>query len=283
MGKGKRPMLTANQKRFCEEYILDRNAVQAYFRAFGRKARTGKRRSYKGASEAARALLENPGIRAEISAGLKALGRQCKTDAVRWWREVAFIAYADPDDLYEPDDANGGLPVPRPWRELSAAARRTVAAVRVKRRRLKAEDGEVYEIEELEYRTHPKLEALDKLAKHFGYYKELPPLEAVLGFLPSAVQAVIRQELARAVRAGGGEGLPGGDRSQPAPAAPQPEAGGPALGPVVPVPGAEPGAGPVAGELPGGPVPPAGPAVLPPGGEEPDLGGQDLDALFGEP
>lgn len=49
----------------------------------------------------------------------------------------------------------------------------------------------------------------------------------------------------------------------------------------VPVTGVEPR--PVAGERSGGQPPPAGDVVLPPGGEELHLGGEDLDALFDPP
>lgn len=187
-----RPKLTANQKRFVAEYAIDRNAVQAYFRAFGRATAKGKRRSYKGAAESARVLLENPGIQSELRAAEREHRRRCRVDADRINRELAAIAFADPDDCYEPDEQNHGLPSPRPWRDVPPAARKAIASVKVKRRRLKTEDDETWEIEELEYRHHDKGAALDKLCRRLGLYRDLPPLETILAALPPELAGQVR-------------------------------------------------------------------------------------------
>lgn len=213
-----RPKLTEKQKRFVAEYAADPNAVQAYFRAFGRVTSRGVRRSYHGASRAAQRLLKNDSIKAEVTAAVRAHARACGVTARRTIREIALLAYADPDDLYEPDPATG-LPVPRPWRDIPPHARRTIAAVKVKRRRRTVAEEE-WEYEELEFKTHSKDAALDKLCRRLNLYRDIPPLEVILGALNPELAAAVRAELAAAVRGGGGEGDAGvgvGGRLPPRP------------------------------------------------------------------
>ena len=155
------PALTERQLRFCEEYASDPNASKAYRRAFGNC-------SYNTARTEGPKLLANPAIRAEIAAARAEYRRRVRVDATRVLRWLAEIASADPDDLYEPDDTNHGLPAPRPWRSIPPAARRTIASVKVKRRRLKGGGDEVWEVEELEYKTHSKDAAIDKLCRNLG-------------------------------------------------------------------------------------------------------------------
>jgi len=208
------PALTANQKRFVAEYAVDRIAVQAYFRAFGRNTSKGKRRAYFAAAEQARRLLEKPEIQAELEAAATVHRRHCRTDANRINRELAAIAFADPDDLYEPDPQNHGLPAPRPWRDIPPHARRAVQSVKIKRRRLVSKerdaDGkpvlEAWEVEELEYRLYPKTDALDKLCRRLGLYKDLPPLEMILAALPPELAGPVRAAIAASVLAASGAG-----------------------------------------------------------------------------
>ncbi len=161
--------LTLKQRRFVEEYATDPNAVQAYFRAFGRDTSKGSRRSYKGAQSQASILLSNPIIQAELEAAQAAWQKRVGVDKARVLAELAAIAFADPDDVYQPDPNNGGMPAPRAWRDIPPAARRAIQSVKVKRRRLANDrDETAWEVEEVEYRFHPKLDALDKLCKRLG-------------------------------------------------------------------------------------------------------------------
>lgn len=169
--------LTAKQKRFVEEYAADPNATQAYFRAFGRYTSAGKKRSYRSAQKAASRLVSDVIISAEIEAANAAHARRIRISKARVLRELAALAFADPDDLYEPDPQNGGLAMPRAWRDIPPSTRKAVQSVKVKRRKLKQlgeDDGDgpaaVWEVEELEYRLHPKLDALDKLCKRLGLF-----------------------------------------------------------------------------------------------------------------
>lgn len=189
-----RKPLTARQKRFCEEYAADPVAVQAYFRAYGRVTSRGKKRTYKGASNSAERLLEKDGIKAEIAAVQRDYQRRCRVSGVRIVKELAAVAFFDPADAFDPDP-NGGPLVARKLHEMPAAARRAMQQAKVKRRKLKGDADELYEVEEVEYKFADKLSALDKLAKRVGLYKDDDGKDA------GATGAVNLTELAGAIAA----------------------------------------------------------------------------------
>jgi phage terminase small subunit len=169
----KKPGLTLKQRRFVEEYAADPNAVQAYFRAFGRLTSKGKRRTYGGAAKSAQRLLQNDAILSELSAALDAWRKRVEVTKERVLAEVAALAFADPDDLYEPDEDNRGLPKARAWRDIPVAARKALQSVKIKRRRLVSDEDETaWEVEEVEYRHHSKPAELDKLCKRLGFYDQ---------------------------------------------------------------------------------------------------------------
>ena len=141
MARPEKPTLTLKQRRFVEEYSADGNAVQAYFRAFGRRTSKGKRRSYQGASKAADRLLQNDRIAAEIRAAQNAYASKVRVSKLRVLQEVAALAFADAGDVYEADSRNGDMPTPRPWSDIPPAARRAIQSVKLKRRRLKGGGG----------------------------------------------------------------------------------------------------------------------------------------------
>lgn len=172
MGESGRKPLTLKQRRFVEEYAAsDGNAVQAYYRAFGRYTAKGTRRTYRGAQNASSLLLSNPIIQGEIAAANDEYARRIRVSKRKALRELAAVAFSDPDDVYEPDPDNRGLPTPRPWRDVPAAARKAIRSVKVKRKRLTSDkDDTAWEVEELEYRFHSKTDALDKLCKKLGLF-----------------------------------------------------------------------------------------------------------------
>ncbi len=203
--------LTANQKRFIEEYAADRNATQAYFRAYGRTTSKGKRRTYRTAQVQSSKLLSNPIIAAEVGAAQEAYASKVRVSRLRVLQEVAALAFADAGDVYEADAENGGLPRPRPWSDVSPAARRAIQSVKLKRKRLKAgNDGTEWELEELEYKFHPKADALDKLCKRLGFYES----EGDKTGGQSGTTVELAARLAALLAAGGDdpkpEGIPGG-------------------------------------------------------------------------
>lgn len=170
-----RDKLTARQKRFVEEYAAgDGNAVQAFFRAYGRTTSAGKRRTYKAAQVESSKLLSKPIVDAEIRAAQAEYAARVRVSKLKVIREVAGVAFADPADAFDPDP-NGGPLVAKPLHEIPAATRRAIQSVKVKRRRLAGSGKEVYEVEEVEYKFASKMDALDKLCKKLGFYSDAPP------------------------------------------------------------------------------------------------------------
>jgi len=86
--------LNDKQRRFCEEYLVDLNATQAYLRA-------GYEVSEKTASTNSSRMLANAKVAAHIQALKKGRAERTGTDAdmvVQQWREIAM---ANPNDLME--------------------------------------------------------------------------------------------------------------------------------------------------------------------------------------
>lgn len=275
---GKRPKrprpLTEEQQRFVDEYVRDPNATLAYRRAYPGVG-------YATAGANGHKLLKNPQIQGEIAAARAAQQRRIRVDADRVVREIARVGFADVLDLF---DADGCL---LPLRDVPIGTRRAVASVKVRQERVKwttAGETTVTRAERVvEVKLADKLTALEKLGKHLGLFRELPPLEAVLALLPDAVRESVRRELAAALPPAGGAGGDRPDRSGGGPGGGGPDDGAAQGGPGGGVPGAGPGAGPVAAGGAGQPVPAADPPVLPPGGEVAGGGGPDAGPLFDDP
>jgi hypothetical protein len=84
--------LSDRQQAFVDEYLIDRNATQAYIRAGY---------SEKGAGQSAHTLLNNPEIQVAIRDGLEKIANATTIDAAWVMRELAKIASADPNELIE--------------------------------------------------------------------------------------------------------------------------------------------------------------------------------------
>ena len=80
-------MLTDRQERFCQEYLIDLNATQAYIRA-GYSART--------AHNCASRLMAKAGVRARIDELMAVRSRRTGVTQERVVRELARIAFVDP-------------------------------------------------------------------------------------------------------------------------------------------------------------------------------------------
>ncbi len=169
--------LTEDQRRFVREYAIDRNGTQAYRRVFGEHI--GCRVAQNGASR----LLAKAIIKSELEAAEKEHARRCSISARRVLREIASLAFADIGDAFDDDKFNADLPKPRPLTKMPAATRRAIQSVKVKRRKLKGEDDEIYEIEEIEYKLADKLSALEKLCKHLGLTSDGSAIEKLLAMI----------------------------------------------------------------------------------------------------
>ena len=164
-------MLTDRQERFCQEYLIDLNATQAYIRA-GYSART--------AHNCASRLMAKAGVRARIDELMAVRSRRTGVTQERVVRELARIAFVDPTQAIDfecavlredaeaaamsfdshPDTLVSGVPVPL---INSMDDRAALMSVRVK-------SGD--DFTEREVRLYDKVRALELLGKHLGMFTE---------------------------------------------------------------------------------------------------------------
>lgn len=257
--KSKKSDLTPEEERFVEEYLIDRNGTAAYIRAHPGTKRTT-------AGELASRLLKKVKVRTAVASGEKDLRRRSRVKAERVVEHAARIAFLDIGDVLDLSVSDFR---PLPPREIPQDIRRAIQAVKVTRRRLRSRGDEDYEVESVEYKLPDKNAALDKLFRHLGLYKDLPPLEVLLGLLPPDIRAAVRANLESAVLEGGDPGGARGDQPRVAPAV-----GGDAQpsesGPDVPNAGGGAHPGPVAASPDYLPVPPDRGPLHPPVGEDAD-------------
>nr|DAZ16724.1 MAG TPA: Terminase small subunit [Caudoviricetes sp.] len=141
--------LTAKQKKFVEEYLIDLNATQAAIRA-GYSPNTAQEQSSR--------LLSNVMVKNEIDKAMAERSRRTGISQDRVLRELAKIAFVNPGDVINLNQAT----VKSDAKEEDLAA---IASVKIKN--IPTEDGE---ITEREIKLCDKLKALDLLGKHLGIY-----------------------------------------------------------------------------------------------------------------
>lgn len=141
--------LTAKQKKFVEEYLIDLNATQAAIRA-GYSPETAEQIGYQ--------QLQKTSVKNEIDKAMAERSRRTGINQDRVLRELAKIAFVNPGDVINFDEAT----VKSDAKEDDLAA---IASVKIKN--IPTEDGE---ITEREIKLCDKLKALDLLGKHLGIY-----------------------------------------------------------------------------------------------------------------
>ena len=146
--------LTAKQKRFVEEYLIDLNATQAAIRA-GYSPIT--------ANEIGSENLAKPSIRARIDEALAERSRRTGINQDRVVRELARIALVNPVDVVNLDEAT--------IKDL-ASADDTAAILSVKVKRIPTDKGDIVE---REIKMADKIKALELLGKHMGMFKDQGP------------------------------------------------------------------------------------------------------------
>jgi len=148
--------LTGKQKLFVEEYLVDLNASRAAVRA-----------GYQGnwAGNCGRRNLQKPHVRAAIERAQAPRLARIDLDAQRVLAELTKIAQANVLDYMRID--RDGEPVVD-FKRLDRARASALSEVVVEE--LKPVDGAARR--RVRFRLHDKLAALDKLAKHFGLYRE---------------------------------------------------------------------------------------------------------------
>lgn len=141
--------LTPKQQRFADEWLIDMNGTAAAIRAGY---------SVKSAEVTASKLLRNPKVRAYIDQRMAELSRRTGVTQERIIRELARIAFVNPPDVVDMDEA----------RIMATATEDDTAAIAsVKVKRIPGEAGEGVE---REIRFADKIKALELLGKRFGMW-----------------------------------------------------------------------------------------------------------------
>lgn len=145
------PDLTPKQARFVEEYLIDCNASAAAVRA-GYSPRTARRIGWEN--------LQKPDIQAALSERQAVLQDRYAVTQDRVIRELALIAFADMRHYAEWD--RGGVTL-KACEDLSEEQSRVVQEVS----HSVTKDGS-----NVRFKLHSKVEALEKLGRHLGLWKE---------------------------------------------------------------------------------------------------------------
>jgi len=145
--------LTAKQRCFVEEYLVDLNATQAAIRA-GYSKRTARQ---VGAEN-----LTKPVIASLVADAQSERAERTEIDQDRVLKELARIGFSDIRQLF---DSNGRLLRPEEWPDAAAAA---VASIEVVTRNVG--EGEVEHVAKI--RAWDKPRALEMVGKHLGTFRE---------------------------------------------------------------------------------------------------------------
>ena len=151
--------LTAKQKKFVEEYLIDLNATQAAIRAGY---------STESAKEIGCENLTKPNVKAEIDTAIAERSRRTGINQDRVLRELAKIAFVNPNDVINFRDATVKM-----TSEENLAA---IASIKVKEI-----PGEYGNATEREVKLYDKLRALDLLGRHLGMFKDKIEINGDMG------------------------------------------------------------------------------------------------------
>lgn len=143
--------LTAKQKRFCEEYLIDLNATQAAIRAGY---------SEKTAGQIGEQNLKKLEIKAFIKEGQKKQSERTNITADMVIQELAKIGFSDIKNYFEGDENQKDITTLD--NRLSAA----VSSIKVTE-----SSGKDWSKTTKEFKLHDKVKALEDLGKHLGVFE----------------------------------------------------------------------------------------------------------------
>ena len=151
--------LTKKQQLFVDEYLIDLNATQAAIRAGY---------SPNSARQIADENLSKPDIKNTIGKALAERSKRTGVNADRIIQELAKIAFVNPTDVMNMDEAT-----------IKGDANRddTAAISSVKVKSIPTENGD---ITEREVKTYDKIKALELLGKHIGMFSDKLKVEGVV-------------------------------------------------------------------------------------------------------
>lgn len=146
---------TPQELRFIARYLQDQDERAAYREAVGKPDLSGQ-----AAKLGATKWLARPRIAAQIQARLDRLLIAEDITAEKILREYARIGLADPMEIFEPSTRSGHFRF-KPLDQWPESARRAVASVKV----AKMQDASGEWVETVEVKWHPKVAALEALAR----------------------------------------------------------------------------------------------------------------------
>ncbi len=155
--------LTDKQRRFCEEYLIDLNATQAAIRA-GYKA--NRKNTYEVIGYQ---LLHKTSVSAEIKKEMAERSKRTGINQDRVIRELARIAFINPEDVINPKDAS----VREGADEDDTACIQSV--------KVKVTKGNKGTITEREVRLCDKIKAIELLGRHLGMFNDRLELSGLTG------------------------------------------------------------------------------------------------------
>lgn len=147
--------MTDKETRFVDEYLIDLNATQAAIRAGY---------SENAARQIGSETLSKPYIQEAIQAKQKVISERNEVTIDSLISELKSMAFVNTGDFF-----NEGWEA-KDVTELTEAQKRAIQSVKKTKVRFGGE-GES-ERETFEFRLHSKLDAIEKLAKHIGFYEK---------------------------------------------------------------------------------------------------------------
>lgn len=147
--------LTAKQRAFVNEYLVDLCASAAYRRA-------GYRARGNSAEVSSVKLLRNPKIAAAIAEAMRERAKRTQIDIDRVLRELACVAFLDIGKAFTPE---GAL---KPLDKMDENTRRAISGLEVA---ALIEDGErIGTLKKI--KIADKIAALEKIARHLGMFND---------------------------------------------------------------------------------------------------------------
>jgi phage terminase small subunit len=151
--KTDKEQLTLQQQRFCDEYLVSFNAVKAAIKA-GYSENTARKCE----------LLHLPKVQAYLQAGMQRTSERLEITHDMILRELAKVAFANMGDYY---DENAVL---KPINQLTSDQKAAISHYQLIDciGDYQERAGEISKI-----KLHNKLSALDKIARHVGFYRSM--------------------------------------------------------------------------------------------------------------
>lgn len=164
--------MTAKQKRFIEEYLIDLNATQAAIRAGY---------SPDSAADIGSENLRKPDIRARIDKAMAERSKRTGINQDRVLYELAKLAFVNPADVIDFDEAM----------IRSDAAEEDLACIQSVK--VKTMSGDKGDMTEREVRMYDKKAALELLGKHLGMFKDKVEISGALETEKTKLDDLIKQ------------------------------------------------------------------------------------------